>query len=114
MRPEDLPRPPDLAGASIQFSDDFHPLDHRLGDGRCRELQGSLRGPYLHVVLQWRYGPAGERIRRPLHRALVCPIGRHGYANAWRRNGSEWIFLRRRCVWCNADDPDLITQERII
>jgi hypothetical protein len=113
MRPEDLTPPPDLAGKSIRFSDDFHPFDHRFGDGRCRQLQPRLRGPYLHAKLQWQYGPAGHRVRTPLHRYTTCLVGRHHYSSAWRRNEDEWVFLHRRCAWCHRDDPELITHERI-
>ncbi len=113
MRPEDLPHPPDLIGKSIRFSADFHPLDHRFGDNRCRLLQRRLRGPYLHAKIQWQYGPAGDRVRTPLHRYTTCVVGRHHYSTAWRRNGHEWVFLHRRCAWCRRDDPDLITHERI-
>jgi hypothetical protein len=113
MRPEDLTHPPDLAGKSIRFSDDFHPFDHRFGDGRCRGLQPRLRGPYLHAKLQWQYGPVGDRFRTPLHRYTTCVIGRHHYANAWRRDSDEWAFVHRRCGWCDLNDPDLITHERI-
>lgn len=74
MRPEDLVPPPDLTGKSIRFSDDFHPLDHRFGDSRCRQLQRRLRGPYRHAKLQWQYGPAGDRVRTPLHRYTTCVI----------------------------------------
>lgn len=113
MRAEDLTPPPDLTGKSIQFSDDFHPLDHRFADSRCCQLQGWLRGPCLHVKLQWQYGPAGDRVRTPLHRYTACVIGRHSYATAWKRNEGTWVFLHRRCIWCHEDDPDLITHERI-
>jgi hypothetical protein len=112
MRPEDLTHPPALTGKSIRFSDDFHPLDHRFGDRRCRHLQPRLRGPYLHAKLQWQYGPVGHRLRGPLHRYTSCVIGRHHYSTAWRRNEDEWVFLHRRCAWCQLDDPDLITHER--
>lgn len=112
MRPEDLVPPPELTGTSIQISDDFHPLDHRFGDGRCRRLQGRLRGPYLHVKLQWLYGPIGDCVRTPLHRCTTCLIGQHHYSTAWRRKGNEWVFLHRRCVWCHRDDPGLMTHER--
>lgn len=114
MRPEDLTPPPDLRGMPIVFSDDFHPLDHRFGDSRCRELQPRLRGPYLHAKVQWQFGPAGDRVRMPLRRFTTCLVGRHCYATAWKRSGDEWIFLHRRCAWCSADDPDLITHERIV
>lgn len=113
MRPEDLTAPPDPAGKSIRFSDNFHPLDHRFGDSRCRGLQQRLHGLYLHAKLQWPYSPAGDRIRTPLRRYTTCVIGRHHYSTAWRRHEAAWVFLYRRCAWCHRDDPDLITHERI-
>jgi hypothetical protein len=113
IRPEDLTPPPDLAGTSIRFSDDFHPFDHRFGDLRCRHLQTRLRGPYLHAKLQWQYGSVGACVRTPLHRYTTCVLGRHQYSSAWRRHGDEWVFLHRRCAWCQLDDPELITHERI-
>lgn len=57
MRPDNLIPPPDPAGKSIRFSDNFHPLDHRFGDSRCRGLHRRLHDLYLRAKLQWRYGP---------------------------------------------------------
>jgi hypothetical protein len=75
MRPEDLIPPPDFRGKPIVFSDDFHPLDHTFADDRCRELQPRLRGPYLHVKIQWQYRPPGDRICTLLHRYTTCLLG---------------------------------------
>ena len=54
--------------------DDFHPLDHVLGGGRCRELPGGLR---THLAY-WR----DFQRPRPV-RALLCRLGRHRRVAYW-------------------------------
>lgn len=43
--------PPGLAGKRLDLSE-FHPLDHRVWERRCREFPGSRR---RHLKLRWTF-----------------------------------------------------------
>jgi hypothetical protein len=113
MRPEDLTPPPDPRTTELRFDPEFHPLFHRFGDSTCRSLQPLPRALYLHLLRQWQYGRVADLVRTRIRRCTTCLVGRHRYGNLWRRNGDSWTFVNRKCGWCDKDDPDLVTHERI-
>ena len=112
-RPEDLEPPPRVD--NIVFDQDvWHPLDHRFGSRRCRSFQKTPRRALrTHWRYQWDFGPWRSRMAW-WHRITRCWWGRHSYSTMWRAGpNQEMIFHSRMCSWCDAPDPNLITQERI-
>lgn len=74
----------------------FHPLDHRLGNARCRSFPGGSR---QHLVLWWEY----QCRWRPdvLWHKVLCRTGHHDIRGGQSLTimGRE-VQVQRSCVWC--------------
>lgn len=80
----------------LDFSE-YHPLDHYPATRYCRLLPGGTR---RHLEYMWDF-----KWRRDLHRAFVCPWGRHKYTKHWSRNRSGETREWRACTYCSKTEP---------
>ena len=85
----------------------FHPLDHRLGAVRCRELPG---GSWQHFRLIWTYRWR-DRLRWPWRRLVLCPLGKHDFELGWQRIGDQWIS-GADCLFCPFSRPLTAEEEK--
>jgi hypothetical protein len=85
--------PPGLRGKTVDFSE-FHPLDHRIWEERCRVLPGGRR---RHRELRWTY------VTKPALRSwTTCRLGLHKPGQAWRPGpGGVGTVTWTVCVCCD-------------
>ncbi len=69
--------------AKLNF-DQFHPLDHRPGDARCRAHFGGWKH---HLRLAWDYHRK-DQVLRPLRRSLFCKLRQHRW-EVWYSNNRD-------------------------
>lgn len=83
--------------AKLDFSQ-FHPLDHRPGDARCRAHYGGWR---RHLKLAWEFHRR-DQVLGPIRRLLYCPLGRHRW-QVWYTNPENGpTNVKPMCTDCSA------------
>lgn len=72
-------------GYTLDFSQ-FHPLDHRPGDQRCRQLPGSWRN---HLALAWRF-----KWSKTVAVATLCRARLHQPVQAWSNKHGDHTMCK--------------------
>lgn len=89
----------DENGPGFDFSQ-WHPLDHRPWQPRCRELYGGWPR-HLWLLWQWKYREEYEWwLLRPVYWVL-CRFGRHRTDTWWQRERGYKVI----CRYCDLNRP---------